>query len=106
MPYALLCTDCGHVYTTGKDKTTMSVKEYAVYIEDFNGNMYDEYTIEAESESEAYDKAYENIGWKAMEVHVTEIKVETAPSKALQDAYFGGSNPLDSFPTIWRSDKP
>jgi transposase len=85
----------------------MTVKEYAVYIEDFNGNMYDEYVIEAASENEAYDKAYENIGWKAMEVHVTEIKPpEETPIPTLKDTYFGGSNPLDSFPSIWRRDKP
>lgn len=78
-------------------------KEFEVYIEDFNGNLYDQYTIEAESENEAYDKAYENIGWKAMEVHITEIKT-TQPSPLLKDTFFGGSNPLDKFPTMW-SDK-
>jgi len=71
MPYAILCTDCGNVYN-GKGEPMK--KEFEVYIEDFNGNMYDQYTIEAESENEAYDKAYEAIGWKAMEVHVTEVK--------------------------------
>jgi len=94
-PYAILCADCGHIYN-GKGKTM--TKEYEVYIEDFNGNLYDQYTVEAETEDEAYDIAYESIGWKAMEVHVTEVK---EPSKALQNAYFGGSNPLDKFPTIW-----
>lgn len=72
------------------------MKEFNVYIEDFNGNLYDEYTIEAETLEQAYGKAYENIGWKAMEVHIDEIK----PSTMLQDTFFGGSNPLDSFPTI------
>lgn len=97
-PDAILCTNCGHIYSKGKEKTM--AKEYEVYIEDFNGNMYDQYTIEAESENEAYDKAYESIGWKAMEVHITEIKAEQ-PSPLLKDTFFGGSNPLDKFPTIW-----
>lgn len=27
------------------------------------------------------------------------------PSKVLQNAYFGGSNPLDKFPTMWGDKK-
>lgn len=97
LPDAILCTNCSHIYSKGKEK--IMTKEYEVYIEDFNGNLYDQYTIEAESENEAYDKAYENIGWKAMEVHITEIKDESSP--LLKDTFFGGSNPLNKFPTMW-----
>lgn len=96
LPIALVCLNCGNIY--GEPKKMKQLKEYEVYIEDFNGSLYDQYIVEAESENEAYDIAYESIGWKAMEVHVTEVK---EPSKALQDTYFGGSNPLDKFPTVW-----
>jgi hypothetical protein len=86
------CTDCGEIYMMIKDKKPM--KTYDVYVEDFNGNFFDEYTIEAESIDKAYDKAYERLNWAAMEVHIEES------STALQDAFFDGKNPLDSFPSI------
>lgn len=98
---AILCTDCGHIYNGAYNgKGEQEMKEFNVYIEDFNGNLHDEYTIEAETLDQAYDKAYENIGWKAMEVHIDEI-TEEKPSTLLQDVYFGGKNPLESFPTLW-----
>ena len=41
--------------------------------------------------------------WEDPEVYTAfmETKVTIEPSKALQDAYFGGVNPLGSFPTLW-----
>lgn len=81
-------------------KIGFNMKEFNVYIEDFNGNLYDEYTIEAETLDQALDTVYENIGWKALEVHIDEIIKEEKPSTMLQDTFFGGANPLESFPTI------
>lgn len=73
---------------------------YNVYVEDFNGSFYDEYTIEAESIDKAYDKAYERLNWAALEVHIEEVS-----SKALQDAYFEGKHPLEAFPSIFNGDQ-
>ena len=90
----------------------MTLKTYNVYVEDFNGNFYDEYTIEAETIDKAYDHAYEKLNWAAMEVHIEEVEDEDydpsfgkeEPSTMLQNAYFEGKNPLESFPSLkWGS---
>ena len=73
------------------------MKTYNVYVEDTNGNYMDDYTLDAENEDQAYDLAYERHNYKPLTIYVDE---DTEPSKALQNAYFGGVNPLDSFPTI------
>lgn len=81
----------------------MTIKTYNVYVEDFNGNYFDEYTIEAETIDKAYDQAYERLNWAAMEVHIEEAE---EPSKALQDAYFDGKHPLEGFPSLkWSTSK-
>ena len=81
----------------------MTMKTYNVYVEDFNGNFYDEYTIEAETIDKAYDHAYERLNWAAMEVHIEAAEEE--PSKALQDTYFEGKHPLEAFPSIFGGNK-
>lgn len=43
--------------------------------------------------------------WEDPDVYVAFMETKVTPSTMLQDTYFGGSNPLDSFPTI-RGNKP
>ncbi len=74
------------------------MKIYNVYVEDTNGNYLDDYTLEAESEAHAYDLAYERHNYKPLTIYVD---LEDEPSTMLQDAYFGGVNPLAAFPSIF-----
>jgi transcription elongation factor Elf1 len=90
---AIVCTNCGEIYMM-EDKTTM--KTYNVYVEDTNGNYMDDYTLEANNEDHAYDLAYERHNYAPVTVYIDDEK----PSTMLQDTYFGGVNPLDSFPTL------
>jgi hypothetical protein len=70
------------------------MKTYNVYVEDTNGNYHSDYTVEAESESLAYDIAYERHNYADMTIYV-DLDDE-APVKSLL-----GDNPLDKFPSIW-----
>ena len=97
-PDAIVCTNCGEIYMM-KDETTM--KTYNVYVEDTNGNYMDDYTLEAESESHAYDLAYERYNYKPLTIY---IDLEE-PSTMLQDAYFEGKHPLETFPSIFGDNK-
>lgn len=81
----------------------MTMKTYNVYVEDFNGNYYDEYTLEAETIDKAYDKAYEQLNWASMEVYIEEK--EEPSTTLLQDAFFDGKHPLESFPSLKWSSK-
>ena len=77
----------------------MTIKTYNVYVEDTNGNYYSDYTIEAESESMAYDLAYERHNYAPMTIYV-DLDTDEPPVKSLL-----GDNPLDKFPTIWSTSK-
>ena len=74
------------------------MKTYNVYVEDTNGNYHSDYTVEAESESLAYDIAYERHNYADMTIYV-DLDDE-APVKSLL-----GDNPLDKFPSIWSTSK-
>jgi hypothetical protein len=74
------------------------MKTYNVYVEDTNGNYHSDYTVEAESESLAYDIAYERHNYAAMTIYV-DLDDE-APVQSLL-----GDNPLDKFPSIWSTSK-
>jgi len=74
------------------------MKTYNVYVEDTNGNYHSDYTVEAESESLAYDIAYERHNYADMTIYV-DLDDE-APVKSLL-----GDNPLDKFPSIWSLSK-
>lgn len=73
------------------------MKTYNIYVEDTNGNYMDDYTLEAENEDQAYDLAYERHNSAPVTVYVDEAE----PSTMLQDTYFGGVDPLASFPSIF-----
>jgi hypothetical protein len=75
------------------------MKIYNVYVEDTNGNYHSDYTVEAESESLAYDIAYERHNYADMTIYV-DLDDEVAPVKSLL-----GDNPLDKFPSIWSKSK-
>jgi len=75
----------------------MTKKTYNVYVEDTNGNYLDDYTLEAESEDHAYDLAYERHNYKTLTIYVDLEE----PSTMLQDAFFGGIDPLSAFPSIF-----
>jgi hypothetical protein len=75
----------------------MTLKTYNVYVEDTNGNYMDDYTLEAENEDHAYDLAYERHNFAPVTVYVDSEE----PSTMLQDAYFGGVDPLAAFPSIF-----
>jgi len=75
----------------------MTLKTYNVYVEDTNGNYMDDYTLEAESETHAYDLAYERHNYKPLTIYVD---LEETPT-LLQDVYFDGKHPLESFPSIF-----
>ena len=71
---------------------------YNVYVEDTNGNYYSDYTVEAESESLAYNIAYERHNYADMTIYV-DLDDE-APVQSLL-----GDNPLDKFPSMWGTSK-
>lgn len=74
---------------------------YSVYVEDTNGNYHSDYTVEAESESLAYDMAYERHNYADMTIYV-DLDDEAQTSTKLQDSYFEGKHPLESFlPLTW-----
>jgi len=80
------------------------MKTYNVYVEDTRGNYHSDYTVEAESEALAYDIAYERHNYADMTIYVD--LAEDEPSTMLQDSYFGGKNPLESFPSLkWSTSK-
>jgi len=87
------CTDCGEIYSSGEK----IMKTYNVYVEDTNGNYMDDYTLEANSESHAYDLAYERHNYKPLTIYVDLEEHSTM----LQDTYFDGKHPLESFPSIF-----
>ena len=68
LPYAILCIDCGSLYSKGRQE----MKTYNVYVEDTNGNYMDDYTLEAENETQAYDLAYEKHNYKPLTIYVDE----------------------------------
>ena len=70
------------------------MKTYNVYVEDTNGNYHSDYTVEAESESLAYDIAYERHNYADMTIYVDLDEGEPVQSLL-------GDNPLDKFPSIW-----
>jgi hypothetical protein len=78
------------------------MKTYNVYVEDTNGNYLDDYTLEAESEDHAYDLAYERHNYKPLTIYVDLEETSTM----LQDAYFGGIDPLAAFPSIFGGSVP
>ena len=69
---------------------------YNVYVEDTNGNYHSDYTVEAESESLAYDIAYERHNYADMTIYVDLDEGEAQVQSSLL-----GDNPLDKFPSIW-----
>jgi hypothetical protein len=77
------------------------MKTYNVYVEDTRGNYHSDYTVEAESESMAFDIAYEKHNYADMTIYVDLGDGEDWPSKKLQDAYFEGKHPLEAFPSIF-----
>lgn len=48
------------------------MKTYWVAVH-YDTGLYNEFTIEAENEDEAYDKVYEDIGYDPGDVYVEEI---------------------------------
>jgi hypothetical protein len=74
------------------------MKTYTVYVEDTNGNYHSDYTVEAESESLAYDIAYERHNYADMTIYV-DLDDEAQVQSLL------GDNPLDKFPSIWSTSK-
>ena len=73
------------------------MKTYNVYVEDTNGNYLDDYTLEADSETHAYDLAYERHNYKPLTIYIDLDESSTT----LQDAYFEGKHPLEAFPSIF-----
>ena len=73
------------------------MKQFEVYCETASGRFLDEFTIEAETEQDAYDKVFERYNWQAIHVELEEAE----PSTMLQDTYFGGKHPLEAFPSIF-----
>ena len=48
------------------------IKTYNVYVEDTNGNYLDDYTLEAESEDDAYSLAYERHNYADVTVYIDD----------------------------------
>jgi len=80
------------------NKRDNTMNTYNVYVEDTNGNYYSDYTVEAESESLAYNIAYERHNYADMTIYV-DLDDE-APVQSLL-----GDNPLDKFPSMWGTSK-
>ena len=97
---AIVCTNCGEIYMMKEQETkTMTESEFE--------NLFDRGEFDCEFAqwiSETYDawgKHQMLALWEDPDVYVAfmETKV-TAPNTLLQDTYFDGVNPLDSFPSI------
>lgn len=100
---AIVCTNCGEIYMM-KDKTTMTESEFEAKFD--NGVFDREYAAWISKTYDAWSKPKMLYYWCDPDVYVAfmETKV-TAPSTMLQDTYFGGVNPLDSFPSIRGDNK-
>lgn len=100
---AIVCTNCGEIYMM-EDKTTMTVEEFEAKFD--NGDFDCEFAMWISETYDAWGKHQMLALWEDPDVYAAfmETKV-TAPSTMLQDTYFGGVNPLDSFPSIRGNDQ-
>ena len=91
------CTDCGEIYMM-KDKTTMTELEFESKFD--NGDFDCEFAMFISEKYDAWAKHQMLALWEDPDVYVAFMETKVKPSTLLQDTYFGGDNPLDSFPTI------
>ena len=102
---AIVCTNCGEIYMM-KEQETMTMTESEFEAKFDNGDFDCEYAQWICETYDAWGKHQMLALWEDPDVYVAfmETKV-TAPSTMLQDTYFGGVNPLDSFPSIRGDNK-
>ena len=98
IPYVILCTDCGHIYNS-KGKQAMTESEFE---DRFDRGEFDcEFAMWISETYDAWGKHQMLKLWEDPDVYVAFMETTvTEPSTALQDAYFDGKHPLDSFPTL------
>ena len=70
------------------------MKKFYVYAETAGGAFLDEFYQEAETLEKAYEKVYERYNWQPVHLEIEE-------ALSLADAFFGGVDPLEAFPSIF-----
>lgn len=100
---AIVCTNCGEIYMM-EDETTMTVEEFEAKFD--NGDFDCEFAQWICETYDAWGKHQMLALWEDPDVYTAFMDTKvTAPSTMLQDTYFGGVNPLDSFPSIRGNDQ-
>lgn len=100
VPNALVCLDCGYLFG---DKT-MTESEFESKFE--SGDLDCDFAMFISERYDAWNKHQMLSYWDDPDAYQKfKDSMVKEPSTVLQDAYFEGKNPLESFPSIFGDNK-